>query len=516
MPTVRVNAEVQSGIQPDTPGLILPEGYWSDSRNVRYRDGAVEKVRGYERVLGSLSCTAIYASMVSKGTDIYWVYAGNNVAYATDGTVHAEITNLSGTFAASDDLGYTGGEFHGFLVLTDGVTVPQSWAPALANNFVSLTAWPADTTCRVLRTFKDFLFAFRITTQGDFNPREIRWSDIAGTGALPGSWDYTDPTNSSGRTELGQTGDAVLDGLPLRDSLIVYKEFNTWAADLVGGPDVFAFRQVFTQGGMLTEHCAANIGAQHLVVTDSDIVLHDGNDGRSLVDRRLRRWFFNKLNAGSYKRTFVVTNYRNREVFVCFPESGQAWPNLALVWNWSTDSWDVRELGRNMSTAAAGLIPGESVLIDFDTRLYDDAPEPFDDDVYNPASRALLFVDASIQAAYQNDAGETWDGVTMGCWVQRTGMALSNADLLRKQRIKRIMPRVLGTPGDVLNFYVGVRDFIDAPVAFRGPYQFRIAQDYKLDMRVTGRFLDLRVEYAGTNTFRLFGFDIEFDWDGLR
>jgi hypothetical protein len=46
------NKLAQPGIVPDTPDLNLVEGAWTDSRNVRYRDGAVEKVRGYTQALG--------------------------------------------------------------------------------------------------------------------------------------------------------------------------------------------------------------------------------------------------------------------------------------------------------------------------------------------------------------------------------------------------------------------------------------------------------------------------------
>src|SRR5690349_21389536 len=129
-----------TGFLPDPPDMALPAGSWTDSRNVRYRDGAVEKVRGYVQALGELSATSIWAAPISDGTNYYWAYGSGTVMYATDGATHANITG-SITLGATDDLGYTGGAFHGHLLVNDGVNIPQSWNPSLSNDLISLTAW---------------------------------------------------------------------------------------------------------------------------------------------------------------------------------------------------------------------------------------------------------------------------------------------------------------------------------------------------------------------------------------
>src|SRR5262245_20024462 len=95
------------GFVPDAPDVGLPAGAWTNSRNVRYRDGAAEKCRGYDAALGGLSATAIWAAPISDGTNYFWVYGSETVLYATDGATHA---NVTGSLApnAAQDLGYTG------------------------------------------------------------------------------------------------------------------------------------------------------------------------------------------------------------------------------------------------------------------------------------------------------------------------------------------------------------------------------------------------------------------------
>jgi hypothetical protein len=43
-----------------------------------------------------------------------------------------------------------------------------------------------------------------------------------------------------------------------------------------------------------------------------------------------------------------------------------------------------------------------------------------------------------------------------------------------------------------------------------------VGTDYKIDMRISSRIFDMRVEYAGTNTFRFHGVEFEFEQDGYR
>lgn len=501
------------GFLPDAPDMVAPAGAWTNSRNVRYRDGAAEKCRGYEQALGGLSATAIWAAPISDGTNYFWVYGSETVLYATDGSTHA---NVTGSLApnATQDLGYTGGAFHGYMLMNDGVGIPQSWAPSLSNDFTSLTAWPS-ITCKVLRPFKDFLFALRITESGAYSPRQLRWSDRAGQGALPLSWDFGDPTNQAGINELGQTGDLLIDALPLRDSLMIYKEQYTWAAEYIGGDDIFGFRQVFSQVGMLTENCSLAFGSQHLVLTDQDLVLHDGNAAQSILDKRARKWLFSRINTTRFKRCFLVPDYRNREAYICFPEAGYDYPNMALVWNWAENTLHPYELGGPKTWGVPGIVSGAAVTFDADAGTFDDAAGTFDEETYNPFQSRILLLDAGAKLAYQNDSGETYNGTAMQVYAERTGMSITK-DLGSIKRVRRLLPRVLGTSGDVLSFYLGARAAQNAATSWTGPYTFTIGTDYKIDVRVSARLLDFRFEYSGSNTFRLHGLSFEFDNDGNR
>lgn len=505
--------DVSEGFLPDPANLQLEDGAFNDVRNFRFRDAGIEKFKGQTSVFGSLSVTPMWAMAIGDGNAEYWLYGNESVVYATDGTTHSNISSAS--YNADPNIGYTGGPFHGFAVINDGILAPQTWVQGLSNKLQPLVNWPASTTCKVIRPFADFLVALRMTESGTYNPRALRWSDIAGVSSLPGSWDYTDPTNSSGRTELGDSDDYLVDCLPLRDSNVVYKQFETYLMQRIGGLDVFEFRKIFSETGLLSENCVRAFGAMHFALTDSDVVIHDGTQMQSVADKRTRRWLFGNINQSRYQRCFVGQNYREREMWCCFPESGHDWPNLALVWDWANNKFTVRELGADMSVAAHGIIVGSENTFAGLPGSFDSLVGSFDDLAFTPFQRRMVLFTGTTVAAFQTEQGETLGGATMTCYATRDNMGLTK-DVGMIKRVKRVLPKVIGTSGDVLSIRVGSRSSPDGSVAYSAPFAFILGTDYKIDCRVSGRWIALDIRYAGTNTIRVAGFDIEFEDDGYR
>lgn len=505
--------DVSSGFVPDPVDLQLPDGVFSDSRNFRYRNSAVEKCKGQQAVFGSLSVTPMWAAAIGDGVTSYWAYGNESVVYATDGTTHANISSAS--YNAGPDIGYTGSQFHGFQLLNDGVLPPQSWAAGLSNKIQPLVNWPAGVTCKIIRSFRDQIIALRVTEGGIYNPRVLRWSDIAGVAALPASWDYTDPTNFAGRTEIGETQDYLVDCLALRNVNIVYKQFSTYLMQPIQTNASFAFQTLFQQAGLLAENCAAAFGAQHFVVTADDMIVHDGSNIQSVADKRTRKYFFSALNASRYLRTFVIPDFFNHTMWICFCENGNDFPNLALCWDWKENNWFVRELSGNMAHGATGVVIGSELTFDGQSGSFDQLTTTFDESTFTPFSTRLVLFNGTAPAAYQAETGETFNGTTMNCYATRSNIGLTR-DMNSIKRIQRVFPKVIGTAGDTLQIYVGSKVTPDGATTFSGPFNFTIGTDYKIDCRVSGRWITLKHAYAGTNTVRLAGFDVEFIQDGYR
>jgi hypothetical protein len=506
--------KLEGGLLPDQANYNLPEGFFSSGQNVRWRDDTIEKIAGTDAIFGSLSSTAIWASAISDGITPYWIYGNESILYATDGATHAQVSTAS--YNAAINLGYTGGVFHGFQILNDANVVPQRWAPGLANKVRDLENWPAMTFAKVIRPFGNFLVAMRITQDGVYNPRLLRWSDAAAFGALPSSWDYTDPTNLAGITELGHTEDEIVDGGALRDSFVVYKNGSTFLMTPIGGLDVFSFREAFTESGLLSENCFVSFGERHFVVSDHDIVVHDGSSIQSVADKRVRRQIFNSIDTGKFQRSFVVKNRRERQIWVCIPESGNDYPNIAWVWSISDNTWHLQELGGLMAYGAEGVVVGAELTFDGLSGTFDDQDQTFDEQSFTPFARRLVLWRGNAQKALQTGStGGTFDGSPILASITRANMGLSR-DVNRKKTVKRVFPKVFGPALATVNIYVGSANAIDSPVFYQGPFPYTIGSSYKIDCRISGRFFHMRMEHNDASGFRLSGFDVEFDDNGYR
>ncbi len=500
----------------DQPPWELPPNVWSDSRNVRLRDGATERFTGQAQVFGSALGSPLRLLPITDGTNFFWVYASTANIYATDGVSHGDITPAAITPITDNIPGWTGGAFQGFMVVSNGTDDPYTWDPALLNQCIPLVNWPADLQCQVIRPYRNYLFALRCTENGIYNPRLLRWGSSANPASLPDSWDHTDPTVDTGRVEFGQTGDQIIDLIPMRDIGVLYKENYTWSVQFRGGIDnPFQFRQIFSQVGMLSEWCAAQWEGKHIVLSTNDLVIHDLNQAESLIDKQYRRWLFNQIDGNNYRQSFVVPNYKEREIWTCIPEAGNDFANLALVWNYNDGGVYVRELGKAMPHINWGVVTGGTAGDTFATLsgTFEDQVGAFDEQQFNPALSSLLMSDNSN--LLQADTGGEYDGQMISAFWERRSLPLDK-DVLRYAMVKRVFPKVIGTPGETITIYIGTRNNIEDEVNFSTPRTYTIGTDAFVNFLEMGRIIDIRFEYDGTSPLRLHGFDVEWDSHGYH
>jgi hypothetical protein len=89
-------------------------------------------------------------------------------------------------------------------------------------------------------------------------------------------------------------------------------------------------------------------------------------------------------------------------------------------------------------------------------------------------------------------------------------------DTSREKRITRIFPRVLGPAGTLLKWRVGISSDPAQSPAWGPEVPFVIGTDYKVDCRLTGRYISVRVESVTERLWRIAGFDIEAQDAGGR
>jgi hypothetical protein len=353
------------GLVRDLPEQHLVENAVTDAKNVRFNRYGVETMTGDRSIFSPASINPLWIQPFPPITAPIWVYANLAKVYAVEGTTHTEITNVGGDFSGSAQERWNSCVLAGFGFFNNTVDVPQSWANfSTSNDLEDLSNWTSTRRCKALRSFKNFLIALNMTDSGINRPYRILWSSPAAPGTVPPSWDSSDPAQEANEIDLSQTPDHLVDCLPLADINVVYKETSTWGMAFIGPPYYFRFWEILAHRGILHRDCAASFPRGHCVATQDDIIIHSGQleGSQSIIDKKIRRWLFQSIDETNFRNCFMFTYPARNEVWFCFPESGNTYATLAIIWDYTTNSIGVREL---VETPFISLGPvGESFVTD--------------------------------------------------------------------------------------------------------------------------------------------------------
>ena len=510
MPVVVIPAAGQYGLVADQPAQELPVNAWTTADNMRFRGGCAERFGGHSEIFGTPAVTPLHVAPYQTASKRYWIHCGASAVYADDGTTSTNVTGTPPTGTASDR--WSSASLQGVLLLNNGVDVPQYWAGI--STLAALPGWNSSWRCKSIAAFKSFAVAVNITKSGTQFPHMVKWSDAADPGAAPGSWDEADATKLAGEQDLAETTDLIVDQLVLGDANLIYKERSIYSMRLIGGTQVFEFRRLPGNFGMLTQGCAAVTPKGHVVLANGDVVLVDGiNEPQSIVSDRLKTWLFaSQIDSQSYSKCFVAANPSKSEAWICYPEVGQTTCTRALVWNWDSNTFGTRQLP-SINHAASGLIDySVASAWGSDTETWAEDSTLWGQDEYTPADPRLILA-SNDPGLYLADAGASFSGAPITATLERVGMAFDDPE--RVKLIRAVYLRVDAPKGTELLVSVGGAMTAEEGPLFSPPATYVVGSTYKVDTFAQGRFLALRIASVGGARWRFKSLSIDLQPMGL-
>lgn len=516
MPLIRVPQSGVIGVIRDLSQHELPDNAWTDAKNIRFLDGMAYQFYGHGEVYNSPSYTPQHVLPCNVAGSRYWIYttAGKTFAVTISGgvAVHTDITHLTPRTGVVNQ--WTSTLLSGIPILNSGDTtnVPMSWNLNLGNKFVDLANWPANTYCKSLRAFRNYLIALNVTKTGTNYPFMVKWSHPADPGSVPATWDITDATKDAGETDLAEGYDPIVDGLQLRDAFMIYKEGSCWRMDFTGGAYVFRFSKVLGTSGALNRNCIVEVDGFHVVLTGSDVIVHDGQSAVSVLDKQTRRYLFQNIDVNGAGLCFVFKNPFFNEVFVCFPSIGSTSCNMAMVWNYKDKTVSFREIP-NLNHAAFGPVDNgltgnwaqDSAPWDSDLSLWD-GPD------FVPSTARTILASANTKL-YMMDSSSSFDGVIPSAYLERRGLSFGAPEQIKL--VKGIRPRIVGNTGQTVNIKIGASDDPYTDPTWGPTMQHTIGQTVADDCLVSGRYIAVRLETGSAYQWRLDSYDIDVDNVGM-
>lgn len=527
----------------------LPIEAWSTASNVRFGPYGARPVFGSIKIYdyeitasvtqsANLSVDPFSIAWVEGKDRDFWMYAGAEKVYvATAGGNNFNLTRQSATTTASivalsPDKDYSvdhsdrwsiavsGGQ----AVLASRSNTPQYWASATTSvrlrdlewDKSAGTKWSTRTagavTCATIRHFREYLLALDTVENEVEFPRRLRWSHPTGENVTPQTWDENKLAYRAGYKDFESTRRRVIDCVALGAVNYVYTDSETWRMQWVGGQYEFQFSKALPFG-LLNRNCVGSPPGRHLVLTEQDIILHDGISWDYVARDKWARSLFRRMNATYFKSTFMATHERESEIWICFPENGP-YCDTALVWNWTTNSWHERTLG-GISDASKGIINSTSGNGTYDTETggYDTTFLSYVDAAFEASP-----LDHGIVAAHPSagDIGaQLWQmdtgfadvlGGTIGVVLERQGLPIAGTkrrgndfaiDLGAVYHINSMWPQVQATGTVEIAISIGVRDRIGDSTLWHGPVAYTVGSDRFVDfthLRISGRFISVRFQ----------------------
>ena len=504
------------GLMVDVPANQIPQGGWSDSLNVRARNGSVQGVNAFtndiilhptDTNIANGEAKAVCQFTPAGGDNLIIAYIvkgvngnGSVVLYNTAGSGNSrwnDITNATAdqVFTFDDDYPPQIFVFNELLIINPGTDAPPQFSTATvgAGSLVELPNWVHDSSsqpviCRILRPFNQRLVAMSIkeehgagTSDDTYQPIDFLFSShITTIASLTAAQWTASTTNTAGDAFLVGTPGKILDGGQLGEFFIAYKSDAVVRVRETGDSNVLAFESIFEDDGIYSTRCFANIGnSQHLVVGNYGIYIHDGQSERQDIAKDLfKDTMYALVKATERNRTFVFQQTRDKEVWLCLPTTSNSTTgcNLAFCYDYSSGKIHKRTL------------PGITDL--FETELNGELK------IYGTKSGTTLQV-------LSNTVLES------GGYFERI-----NDNLTDNGKVKHINRIEVNAVGSCLIALTGTQNLSDSKSYTN--VTFNPATDHKVDVRTSGRYMNLKITMNGTTNPELSKLQFDIKMMGVR
>ena len=501
------------GLVVDVPANAVPTGGWSNSLNVRPRNGSVEGVNAFaddillhnsDAVIANGEAKAVaqftpagaddlVIAYIVKGTDNF----GHVVLYDTGTSAWDDITNSTADqkFTFDDDFPPQLFVFNELLVVNPATDAPPQFtsATASANSLVEIPNWLHDSSSqpiivRILKPFNNRLIGMNVkeehgagTADDTYQPIDLLWSShITTIASLAAAYWTASTTNTAGDAFLLDTPGKILDGGQLGEFFIAYKSDSVVRIRETGDTFVLSIESIFEDDGIYSTRCFANIGnSQHLVIGNYGVYIHDGQSQKQDIAKDVfQDTLYALVKPAERNRSFVFQQTRDKEVWFCVPSNANDTTgcDIAFVYDYSNSKIHKRTL------------PGLSDL--FETEHNGELK------IYGCKSGTKL-------KTLSNTALEA------NGFFERTDDNLTNNSITKQ--IKRIHVTAKGT----CNLAITGTKFLGDTASYTN-VAFNPASDSKVDVRTSGRFMNLKVTMNGTTNPELTNLQFDIKVIGVR
>lgn len=489
-----------TGINKDVLAGEVADDWWTDGRNVIFRNGETCRVPGEANYAGAGLCADVrFCWFVDLGAQQWWIYGGDSGVYVTDGVAHYNITPVGWLPIATKNFIYTVGDINALPFVNHPEVAPFWWNGNPASVMTKLPDWPASTQCRVMRSHKNFLVAMNINEPTGLHEGLIKWSSSADPGGVPSYWTVA-ADNDAGDLAIGTPGGPFIDGISVRDQFFVAKGNAIIVMQYIGGQFIFGERDVFPSTGLFAAGAWVEQGNLVWMVTgNGEIVRHDGTSIENILYGILQDYFQTVVNYEWPSSVFVYRDGELGQVVFCYPTGTSEACTEAISIEQESGRPGIRDLP-GIYHAAQGILQPFINDWDSDSQSWDDDVTVWDEFASGYMPARILWAAGTNKLLQPGAAPTTIDIATGAAKPVVATVAKLDIDMDEfdyRKTISGMVPRVKGSPGDVIEFRIGGRDGDSMATDFSDPISWTIGVDDRVDFFLDGRLLSIGVQSTG-------------------
>lgn len=305
--------------------------------------------------------------------------------------------------------------------------------------------------------------------------------------------------------------------------------------EFVGGTFIFNFRKVFDDAGVINKNCIVEVEGKHFVFDRDDIYVTDGNSRQSICDGRVREYIFSGIDYSKSDQCFVVHNTELEEIYFCYHTGddmveyadGDAC-NRAAVYNYKEDVWSFQDLPNVVTGTNANV----NTVLSYAsaTQTYASVGGSYHDQE-SQYTRHTVMVSSVGGGVSENrlygldlvDEGslalDVDPSVSLPVFLERVGIDLDEqgVPLSGYKVITSVVPQI-STPNSDGNFKFtfGAATTPNATPNYGTAVTFDALNGYKVDTRISGRYLSYKLTSDTLKDFAFSGMDADVVVTGRR
>jgi hypothetical protein len=159
----------------------------------------------------------------------------------------------------------------------------------------------------------------------------VRWADAENFNQ------WTPAANNTSGDNILTDGTEIIGAVRSRNAINIWTDNSLWLMTFIGGNDVFGFKQMGTNCGLIATHAAVDFDGRTFWMGEDNFYAFDGQVRN--LDCTVKRYIFDRINKTNKDKIYAGINSEFKEIVWLYPSSGQDECDSYVVFNPVENYW---------------------------------------------------------------------------------------------------------------------------------------------------------------------------------